>query len=159
MAEKKGTDLLAAKVAAEQQWIYEAHLAGYTKPRIRALALESPDAGGISRRLSMGEIREAINAVRTAQGSVIGTREERIEKTSHILDEQIELGLAARRMAAADNRIDYDAEKLIAAALDRKAKLHGDDAAQRVDVDVTTHDRVTEELDAMLARAGREVES
>jgi hypothetical protein len=151
-----GTDLLEARVAREQAWIYEAHLAGHTKPHIRALALAAPEDGGLGRTISFAEIRAAIEAVRQSNGSIIGTKEERVEKASLLLDEQIELALAARRIAAAESRIDYDAEKLLVTALDRKAKLHGDDAAQRIEADITTRDAVAEELNAMLARAGRD---
>lgn len=152
----KGTDLIEARVAAEQQWIYDAHLSGMTKPRIRALALEPVESGGLGRVVSYSEIRAAIDAVRAANGSIIGTKEERVERASLILDEQIMLGLAARRAAALENRIDYDAEKMIQAALDRKMRMHGDDAATKIEAEVTTRDAVAEELNAMLLRAGRD---
>ena len=153
---KPGTDLIEARVAHEQQWIYDAHLAGHTKPMIRALALRPVEEGGLGRVVSFGEVRAAIDAIRSSNGSIIGTKDERVERASLLLDEQIALGLAARRRAAAEDRIDYDAEKLIASALDRKAKLHGDDAATKIEADVTTHDALADELNAMLARAGRD---
>lgn len=153
-----GTDLLEQRVAFEQQWIYDAHLAGHTKPHIRALAMRPASEGGLGRIITFSEIRAAIDAIRQSNGSIIGTKDERVEKASLLLDEQIELALAARAQAAAMDppRIDYDAEKMLQAALDRKSKLHGDDAATRIEADVTHRDAVTEELNAMLIRAGRD---
>ena len=150
----KQADVIEARVAREQQWIYDAHIAGYTKPRIRALALEPVARGGLGRAVSMSEIRTAIDEVRTAQGSIIGTREERIEKRHALYDDQILLALAARQKAAELGTIDVQAEKLLLDVLAAQGRMHGDDAALRVEAEVTTRDAVTDELNAMLARLG-----
>ena len=102
----------------------------------------------------MSEIRTAIDEVRTAQGSIIGTREERIEKRHALYDDQILLALAARQKAAELGTIDVQAEKLLLDVLAAQGRMHGDDAALRVEAEVTTRDAVTDELNAMLARLG-----
>ena len=156
MTKSTSTELLEARVAAEQQWIYDRHLAGCTRQSIRELACRPVEAGGLGRIIAHSEIRSALDAIRTSQGSIIGNKEERVERYTARYEEQIELGLAARARAAVEERIDYDAEKLIANATAALAKLHGDDAAQRIEAEVTTRDAASAELDAMLARLDAE---
>lgn len=151
-----GKDLIEQRVIREQQWIYDAHLAGCTKPRIRVLAMAPVEEGGLGRILSYSEIRAAITEIRASNGSIVGTKEERVERYTLRYEEQIELALAARAAAAADNRIDYDAEKMLQAAQDRLAKLHGDDAATKIEAEVTTRDGVLDDLNAALISLGRE---
>lgn len=146
-------ELIEARVLREQQWIYEKHLAGHPKPTIRAMSLEPVERGGLGRSnaVSFPEMRAAIAEIRTSNGEIIGTKAERVERYTLRYEEQIELALAARSAAAAENRIDYEAEKLLASAQTALAKLHGDDAATKIEAEVTTRDGVLDELNEALA--------
>ena len=55
----------------------------------------------------------------------------------------------------AATRLVESADKRLAAAMKDERDLHGLNAPTRIEADVTTRDAVTEELNAMLERAGR----
>lgn len=147
-------DGLAARVAAERAWCWARYVEGYPYPTIRAMANEPTDVGGLGYDLSVSAIRAMVAEHRAAQGSIIGTREERIERRQLRLD-QIALD-AQRSMARAREVgvVDKDAAKLLLDTMAHEGKMHGDDAALRIEADVTTRDAVTEELAAAVAALG-----
>jgi hypothetical protein len=157
MGKKKrvgGGDLIAQQTLREQAWCYARRMEGYTFPMIRALANEPADAGGLGYDLSVSAIRSLVQAHREAQGEITGTRAERIERRQMLYEGQILRAQAAISRAAAVGALDPDAEKLLQSALAAEAKMHGDDAAQRIEADVTHHDGATAELFAMLDEVG-----
>lgn len=149
-------ELILASVMREREWAYDRRIVdALAWPAIRSLALRPVELGGIGRDVGIATLKGLVAAHRADQGEIIGTREERIERRQHELDT---LALAARASlakAAAVGALDVHAAKILLDTRAAEAKMHGDDAALRIEADVTTHDAVTDELNAMLARAGR----
>lgn len=150
-------ELIAARVALEQEWAYERRIVdGLPWAAIRALALRPLEHGGIDRNVGVATLRALVAAHRAEQGEIVGTREERIERRQHELDT---LALAARSSlakAAKLGALDVHAAKVLLDARAAEAKMHGDDAALRIEADVTTHDAVLDELNAALVAMGEE---
>lgn len=59
------------------------------------------------------------------------------------------------KMIAEAMKAVAEADRRLAAAMKDERELHGDNAATKIEAEVTTRDAVTEELNAMLIRAGR----
>ena len=97
-----------------------------------------------------------VAAHRAEQGEIVGTREERIERRQHELDELALLARASLGRAAKLGALDVHAAKVLLDARAAEAKMHGDDAALRIEADVTTHDAVLDELNAALVAMGEE---
>lgn len=146
-------ELVAARVVLEQAWAYDRRIVdGMTWQMIRGLALRPDEHGGIGRNVGISTLKALVAAHRAEQGEIVGTREERIERRQHEIDM---LALAARASIAraqAAGALDVHGAKVLLEARAAEAKMHGDDAALRIEADVTTHDAVDAELDAMLAR-------
>lgn len=163
-------EIVAARAVLEQAWTYDRRIVdGMTWQMIRALALRPDELGGIGRNYGIATLKGLVAAHRAEQGEIVGTREERIERRQHELDELALLARASIARAAAGGvvkidgelveippRLDEKAAKVLLVARAAEAKMHGDDAAQRVDVDVTTHDAVLDELNAALVAMGEE---
>lgn len=65
------------------------------------------------------------------------------------------LGIHWKKVEAAAKMVDA-ADRRLATAMRDERDLHGLNAATKIEAEVTTRDAVTEELNAMLLRAGRE---
>lgn len=160
-------DLILARLVVEREWAYQRRIVdGLSWAAVRSLAPRPDEHGGIGRELGIVALKGMVDAHRAELGGIVGTREERIERRQLELDE---LALLARASLA---RAAFPTDPELSATLDEKAakvlldvraaesKMHGDDAALRIEADVTTHDAADAELDAMLARMpGRKVES
>lgn len=156
--ESRNADLIEARVAAEQEWCWAQYVAGYPYPKIRALSTLPLEEGGLGlpSGLSVSAIRSLVAEYRVAQGQIIGTREERIERRQIEYDE-IALHAKRRIAAAAElGAMDKDAVKVLLDARAAEARMHGDDAAQRIEAEVTTRDGVMDDLNAALVALGRE---
>lgn len=147
--------LVLASLVLDRAWAYERRIVdGLPWPSIRALAVRPRELGGIGRDPGIGGIKALIAQHRAEQGEVNGSREERIERRQLEIDA---VALAARRaLARADEvgGLDVHAAKVLLDVRAAEAKMHGDDAALRIDADVTHHDGATAELYAMLDEAG-----
>tara|TARA_B100000700_G_scaffold313331_1_gene398194 strand:+ start:394 stop:897 length:504 start_codon:yes stop_codon:yes gene_type:complete len=147
--------LIAQRVADEQAWAYERRIVdGHAWRSIRGMALRPASAGGIGRDVTIAQLKDMVAAHRAAQGDVVGTRDERIERRQ--LEYDI-IALAARSSIARASEVgalDVHAAKVLLDVRGAEAKMHGDDAAQRIEADVTHHDGATAELFAMLDEAG-----
>lgn len=150
-------DLVVARVVVERQWAYDRRIVdGMTWQMIRALALRPDEHGGIGRNYGIATLKGLVAAHRAEQGEIVGTREERIERRQHELDELALLARASLGRAAAAGALDVHAAKVLLDARAAEAKMHGDDAALRIEADVTTHDAVLDELNAALVAMGEE---
>lgn len=163
-------ELVVARVVLEQQWTYDRRIVdGMTWQMIRSLALRPDEHGGIGRNYGIATLKGLVAAHRAEQGEIVGTREERIERRQHELDELALLARGALARAAAGGvvtidgerveippRLDEKAAKVLLDARAAEAKMHGDDAALRIEADVTTHDAVLDELNAALVAMGEE---
>jgi hypothetical protein len=151
--------LISARLAHEQQWTYDRRIVdGLSWQAIRSLALRPDDAGGIGRNLSVGTLKGYVAEHRAAQGEIVGTRDERIERRQLEYDALALGARSALERAHEVGALDVHAAKLLLDVRAAEAKMHGDDAALRVEADVTHHDGATAELFAMLDEAGIEHE-
>lgn len=150
-------ELVAARVVLERQWAYDRRIVdGMTWQMIRGAALRDDEHGGIGRNVGISTLKALVAAHRAEQGEIVGTREERIERRQHELDT---LALAARASlarAAAAGALDVHAAKVLLDTRAAEAKMHGDDAALRIEADVVTHDGDLAELNAELVALGLE---
>lgn len=157
------TSLILARIAEEQEWAYNLRIRdGLHWHAIRALALRPREAGGIDRSVGVDTLKNLVADYRAAQGVIVGTRDERIERRQLEIDEIALLARAeiARAADASDPerhpRLDTNAAKLLLDVRAAEAKMHGDDAAQRVDIEVTTRTQLDAEIDELLVRIDAE---
>lgn len=153
------TALIEAKIAEEQaferEWAYDLHVhQGLPFAVMLGRAVMPRDKGGVGRRLAWPDLRRLIDEQRAIQGTPFGDRETRIERRQMEIDA---MALQARQQlakAAELDALDVHAAKLLLEVRAAEAKMHGDDAAQRVDIEVTTHSQLDAEIDAALERMG-----
>lgn len=148
-------ELMLASLVFEREWTYTqriVHALPWTA--IRSAALRPIDAGGIGRNYGIATLKGLVAQHRADQGEVVGTREERIERRQLELDTLALLARASLEKAASLGALDVHAADVLLKTRTAEAKMHGDDAALRIEADVTTHDAVTDELNEMLARIG-----
>lgn len=162
MSKKSGARnaLIAARVLEEQAWAYEARIvSGLSWHAMRAIAMRPREAGGLDRVLSVGTLKDLVAAYRAAQGEIVGTREERVERRQLEYDE---LALLARRVLSAkasdpiDPALDVNAAKLLLDVRAAEAKMHGDDKPAESKVEIVSRDAVLDELNAELAAMGEQ---
>lgn len=166
----KHADLLAVKVLREQRWAYERRLDHLSYHEIRVLSSAPPEHGGLGYDVSEHRLKGLVTGYRERMAEV-----EAEELDEHRARELADLDVAQRRVdAIAENAaravaraaeleaLDVHASKvMLDATAQRRAigesrrKLLGIDAPQQIKADVVVRDAVTEELNAMLARAGR----
>lgn len=156
-APKPAQELILARVLYEREWAYERRIVdGLPWQAIRSLGVRPDELGGINRNLGVGTLKGMVAEHMAEQGVMHGTREERIERRQLELDALALMARSSLARAAESGALDVHAAKILLDARAAEAKMHGDDAALRIEADVTTHDAVSAELDALLARAGRE---
>ena len=157
MSKKKHAtaELIEARVAREQEWAYyQRVVAGLPYPSIRALANRDPDEGGLGYDLSSGALVSLVAQYRAAQGEIVGTREERIERRQLEIDAVAREARASIQRAAEVGELDVHASKLLLDARAAEAKMHGDDAATKIEAEVVTRDGVMQDLNAALVAMG-----
>lgn len=145
--------LIEARILEEQAWTYDRRIVdGLSWHAIRGLALRPREAGGLDRNLGIGTLKDLVAAHRAAQGEIVGTRAERVERRQLEYDE---LALMARRNLARGAEVealDVHAAKLLLDVRAAEAKMHGDDQPAEAKVEIVTRSAVEAELDAMLGR-------
>lgn len=163
-------ELIEARVLREREWCWQAYVAGYPYPVISTMSGLPESEGGLGRMLHVSAVKTLVAQYRAEQGEIIGTREERIERRQMRLDA---LGLQATQALTAPSEITVDmdskerreqriaearwrgdAAKLLLDVMAAEGKMHGDDAALRIEAEVTTRDGVLDELNASLAMLG-----
>lgn len=156
MSKKKSgarTALIEKRVLEEQEWAYEQRIVrGLPWHAIRGLALRPRNAGGIDRNVGIGTLKEMVAAHRAAQGDIVGTREERVERRQLEYDT---IALAARASLAKAGELealDVHAAKVLLDVRAAEAKMHGDDRPTEIHAEIVSRDAVDAELNAMLSR-------
>jgi len=147
-------ELIEARVLREREWCWAAYVAGYPYPVIRTMTILPPSEGGLGYPLDVTAIKALVAEHRAEQGEIIGTREERIERRQMRLDQIALDAQAAMRTARELETIDVHAAKVLLDVMAAEGKMHGDDAALRIEAEVTTRDGVLDELNASLAVLG-----
>ena len=157
------TALIEKRILDEQAFAYEARIVrGLSWHAIRGLAMRPRDAGGIDRVVSISTLKDLVAAHRAAQGEVVGTRDERVERRQLEYDEMALLARAALAAKAGDPMypdVDVNAAKLLLDVRAAEAKMHGDDKPAEAKVEIVTRDAVDAEIEAMLSRLDETVES
>lgn len=151
------TALIQAKIAEEQaferEWAYDLHVhQGLPFAVMLGRAVAPREHGGVGRRLAWPDLRRLIDEQRAIQGTPFGDRETRIERRQIEIDELARAARASLKKAAEVEALDVHAAKLLLDIRAAEARMHGDDAAQRVDVAVTTKTQLDAEIDAALER-------
>lgn len=148
-------DLVSVRVMREQDWAYAQWLEHVSWQGMRVKASAPPEHGGLGYDLSLAALRGLVAGYREREGLVELTRAEVRERRGHDLDLLHRAARASMRKAAEAGALDVHAAKLLLDVGRDEAKHYGTDEPVKIEADVTTHDAVTEELNAMLARAGR----
>jgi hypothetical protein len=147
------TALIEARLAADQEWTWQRRVIdGLTWPAIRSLALRPREAGGIGANVGIATLKGWADAHRAAQGDIVGTREERVERRQL---EYETIALAARRSLARAGELetlDVHAAKVLLEVRAAEAKMHGDDKPAEIKAEIVNVHDVDRELDAMLGR-------
>jgi hypothetical protein len=152
---KRRDELIAVKVMREQEWAYERWLEHMSYQAMRVAASRPPEAGGLGYDLSAATFEGLVKGYREREGLSELTRDEARERRAHDLALIMRATRAAMAKAAALGALDVHAAKLNLEAGRDLAKHYGTDQPITVEANVTHRDAVTEELNAMLAAAGR----
>lgn len=148
-------DLIAVRVLAEQRWAYEQRLAHLSYREMSMRTIRPEDEGGLGYYLSASALKARVTKYREdMREALTEDREEHRERELADLDLVQRLALEAMRKGAALGVLDDKASTLYLKAGAERRKLLGLDAPVESKVDVTVHDAVTDELNAMLAEAG-----
>lgn len=156
MSTSPSTELIEARVVAEQAWMHARWMERMSFRQIAAAAALPVDAGGLGITVSPGGVKAMVHAHREAQGDLTMSREDRRERMSDELDE---LARGIRRNLA-DFAEQYDGAvnlKLVEALLavgKREADLHGLAAPTEIRAEVTHRDAIIDELNAELVALG-----
>jgi hypothetical protein len=158
-------DVLLARVLHEQEWAHGRWLAHEPWIAMRQTAELPPERGGLGYSLSLQALKGLVEGYRARVGDLSATREQHLERELHDLDmlqrEAARAILEQRQAPPVDAQgnikpFAIDAVKLYADLGEKRRKLLGLDAATKIEADVVHRDAVTEELNAMLVRAGRD---
>ena len=152
----RNAELVAIRTLREQEWTYNVwrQRLGYSEMRRRS-TLDVVD-GGLGYELSESQLKTRLDGYRTRMKPVLEAHvDEHRERQRAELDELSRLAQATLAQAARDGKLDRDAARLLLDIQVREAKLLGLDAPQQIQAEVVTNNAVTDELNAMLLRAGR----
>jgi hypothetical protein len=145
--------LVEAAIVRDQQWAYDRRIVdGLSWQQIRYLGVRPLEHGGIGRDLSIGSLKGMVAAHRSAQGEIVGTRDERIERRQLEIDELARLARNSVARADAAGKLDATGARLLLDARAAEAKMHGDDTP--AELVVTHRDAVLDDLNAALAAMG-----
>lgn len=185
MVKSRYNELVAVRVLHEQGWAYEQRLAHVSYRAMRIAANAAPGAGGLGYDLSEHALKSLVGGYRARMADVLATDlDEHRERELADLDAQ-HRALAAlvdpidrnatlkagqvegfdgvdAIVAHAPELVVLRSDATVIGALaalrqigESRRKLLGIDAPASLKVDVTQHDAVVDELNAMLARAGK----
>lgn len=155
----KRNELIAVKVLHEQRWAFEQRLAHLSYHDMRLKASKPAASGGLGYDVSEHRLKGLVAGYRERMAEVEAVElEEHRERELNDLDVVQRLAFASMRKAAEHPEfpsLDKDAAALYLKTGESRRKLLGLDAPQQVKAEVVVKDAVTEELNAMLERAGR----
>lgn len=150
-------EVVAAKVAIEEEWAYDRRVERLSWRQMRDRSALPIERGGLGYPLGIATLQARAEAYfGQIRGTLrVGVDERRIRQEGEI-DELIRLAIGDIRAARAvgDVKASAEAEGRLLRYQEREAKIFGTDSPQRIEAEVTTRDTVTEELNAMLARIG-----
>lgn len=156
MSKKKSAALLEARVATEREWAYARWLERLTWAQMRQAAILPPERGGLGYDLSPSALKGLVTQARADMGDTAMSREERVERMQAENDSMMrQLKAEIAEAVKTWGTIPEKAAKLLLDYQKREVELHGLAAATQVEATVVHKDAVTEELNAMLVRAGR----
>lgn len=182
MTKSTSTELLEARVHAEEEFALEAWRARIPFPEMRVRAFDH-----FGYALSEATLRSLVKSARNRLGDLTISREERVERQQDEIDDRIrrarydlaqahaavntpapdaadfgdvdEWALAMKvwdaKVTAAAKGVE-SADRRLASALKDERELHGLNAPTKIEAEVTTRDAASAELDAMLARLDAE---
>jgi len=151
--------MIAAKIAIEEQWAYDGKVARLSFAQMSQLAERPVSAGGLGYPIPASTLRKRAADYFTRIKATLQTGvDERRARQEGEIDELIRLAVADIRAAraAGDVKASAEAEARLVRYQEREAKIFGTDAPQRIEAEVTNRDAVNDELNAMLARMGRQ---
>lgn len=174
-------ELIEAKVVREEDFALEAWRARVPFPEMRRRALDE-----FGYAISESGLRALVKSARARVGDLAMTRDERIERQQAEIDERAArarfdlrkwhalaqepqpnpaeydpadyrdaLAAWAKRIEVANKAIDA-ADRRLAAAQKDEREIYGDNAATKIEAEVTTRDGVLDDLNAALVSLGRE---
>ena len=150
-------EVVAAKVAIEEEWSYDRRAERLSWRQMRDLSALPVERGGLGYPLGISVLQSRADAyfAQIRDTMRVGVDERRARQEGEV-DELIRLAVGDIRAAraAGDVKASAEAELRLLRYQEREAKIFGTDAPQRVEAEVTTRDAVTDELNAMLARLG-----
>lgn len=154
---KKDRELIATKVALEEQWAFDRRQERMNFRQMRQAAALPVERGGLGYEISESTLKARVDAYfgRIKSTLEMGVDERRARQEGEI-DELIRLATSdiVRARAAGDVKASADAELRLLRYQEREAKIFGTDAPQRIEAEVTTHDAVLDELNAALVAMG-----
>ncbi|MGW4927986.1 hypothetical protein ACWEOH_02440 [Agromyces sp. NPDC004153] len=152
----EATELIAVKVMTEQRWAYERRLEHRSYAQMRELVARPEADGGLGYDVSEHRLKSLVGGYRDRMAEVeVMHVEEHRERELTDLDMVQRYARAAMEKAAAAGSFDDKAVDRFLKAGESRRKLLGLDSPAEAKVDVSNDEAVTEELNAMLARAGR----
>lgn len=150
-----GADVVLARTLVEQEWAHGRWLQHESWTQMRVTAGRPPSDGGLGYDLSIQALKGLVDGYRQRVGDLTATREQHIERELNDLDLAQQLALRSMAKGAEAGALDVHGTKLFVDIGRERRKLLGLDAATKIEADVVHRDAVTEELNAMLVRAGR----
>ena len=157
MTAKADRDVIAAKVAFEEQWAFDRRAERLSWRQIQDRSALPVERGGLGYPLGFAVLKSRADAyfAQIRDTMRVGVDERRARQEGEV-DELIRLAVGDIRAAraAGDVKASAEAELRLLRYQEREAKIFGTDAPQRVEAEVTTRDAVTDELNAMMARLG-----
>ena len=161
----KRAELISVKVLHEQRWAYERRLEHLSYHEIRVLSANMPEHGGLGYDVSEHRLKGLVAGYRERMAEVeaeeLGEHRARELHDLDMIQREAGRAIDATRanppVDAQGNLITFN-DKAVARYLEvgrERRKLLGLDQPVKAEIEVTTRDAVTEELNAMLARAGR----
>lgn len=151
------SEIISEKVAREEEWAHDRRVERLSWRQIRDLAPLPREQGGLGYPLAVTTLQTRAAAYfEQVRGTMRTGVEERRARQEGEIDELIRMAVADIRAAraAGDVRASAAAEARLLKYQEREAQLFGIDAPARAQVEVTNHDAVAAELDAMMARLG-----
>lgn len=185
MSTSPKSELIAASVAREREWMHARWMERMSFHQIAAAAALPVEHGGLGIPVSPAGVKAMVHAYREGQGDVTMSRDERRERQSDELDmraraarHDLDRAYAEKRRALAwldanpyadpaervsyaklievcDSSIDR-ADRRLHAAQEAESKLHGLAAPTEITATVVHRDAIIDELNAELVALGEE---
>lgn len=159
MTKKIDREVVAAKVAIEEEWAYDRRAERLSWRQMRDRSALPVESGGLGYPLGIATLQARADAYfNQIRGTLrVGVDERRARQEGEI-DELIRLAIGDIKTAraAGDVKASADAELRLLRYQEREAKIFGTDSPQRIEAEVTNRDGVMEDLNAALVSLGRD---